>query len=118
MLKLKPLRIVSALVVCAGAIFAQPQNSDAPELSTTITTSVTNIIAPVLVTDRAGNIIDGLQPQQFHLYDNNKEQNIQVDVTFEPISVVVAIEASSRMDAIMPQIRHLGSLLPLVVGDH
>jgi len=41
-----------------------------------------------------------------------------VDVAFEPISVVVAIEASSRMDAILPQVRHLSSLMPLVVGDH
>ena len=52
----------------------------------------------MLVTDRAGNIIDGLQPAQFHLFDNGKEQNIQVDVTFEPISLVVAIEASARVD--------------------
>ncbi len=76
-------------------------------------------MAPVLVTDRSGNIVDGLQPHQFHLFDNNKEQNIQVDVTFEPISVVVAIEASARVDGlILSQIKHLGTLLPLVVGDH
>jgi VWFA-related protein len=93
-------------------------SSDAPELGAPIKAEVTNIIAPVLVTDRAGNIIDGLQPHQFHLFDNNKEQNIQVDVTFEPISVVVAIEASVRMDAILSQIKHLGTLMPLIVGDH
>jgi VWFA-related protein len=92
------------------------QSSDAPELG--FKTSVTNIVAPVLVTDRSGNIIDGLQPPQFHLFDNNKEQNIQVDVSFEPVSVVVAIEASDRMDAILSQVRHLGTLMPLVVGDH
>ena len=48
-----------------------------------------------------------------------KEQNIQVDVAFEPISLVVAIEASARVDGpILTQIKHLGTLLPLVVGDH
>lgn len=97
----------------------QSTSSEAPEFGEPIRASVTNIIAPVLVTDRAGNIIDGLQPHEFHLFDNNKEQNIQVDVAFEPISLVVAIEASARMDGpILTQIKHLGTLLPLVVGDH
>ncbi len=32
--------------------------------------------------------------------------------------VVVLIEKSGRVEAILPQIKHLGSLLPLVVGDH
>ena len=96
-----------------------PQSSvslDAPDLNFPVTT--TNIVAPVLVTDRSGNIVDGLQPHQFHLYDNNKEQNIQVDVTFEPLSVVVLIEAAARVEAILPQVKHLDSLLPTVLGDH
>ena len=80
--------------------------------------SVTNIVAPVLVTDRSGNIIDGLQPSQFRLFDNGKEQNIQVDVAFDPISLVVLIEKAARVESILPQVKHLGSLLPLVVGDH
>jgi VWFA-related protein len=97
-----------------------PASSDVPELGmpAKISVSVTNIVAPTLVTDRNGNIVDGLKPAQFHLFDNGKEQNIQVDVTFEPISVVLAIEASSRVEAILPQLRHLGSLMPLVAGDH
>ena len=48
----------------------------------TFKSSNTTIVAPVLVTDRSGKIIDGLQPNQFHLFDNGKEQNIAVDVTF------------------------------------
>jgi VWFA-related protein len=127
---MKPLQVaVQVLFLMAAAAQAPAQapagsnnasnntsSSDAPELNLVITT--TNIIAPVLVTDRSGNIIDGLQPHQFHLYDNNKEQNIQVDVAFEPLSVVVAIEAAARVEAILPQVKHLGSLLPLIVGDH
>src|SRR5581483_7811036 len=78
--------------------------------------SVTNIIAPVLVTDKDGNIIDGLQPAQFHLFDNGKEQNIQVDVSYAPISLVIAIECAGRVESILPQIKHLGSLVQTVVG--
>lgn len=95
-----------------------PPASNAPDNEAPIRVSVTNIVAPVLVTDRSGNIIDGLQPHDFHLFDNNKEQNIQVDVTYEPISMVVVIEKAARVEAILPQIKHLGSLLPLVIGDH
>jgi VWFA-related protein len=109
-------------MACAAHVPAQApaaSSGDAPELNDVIIkSSVTNIIAPTLVTDRAGNIIDGLQPSQFHLYDNNKDQNIHVDLAFEPISVVVAIEAAGRVESILPQIRHLGTLMPLIMGDH
>jgi VWFA-related protein len=96
------------------------QAPDAPEIGVTpqFGISVTRIVAPTLVTDRAGNIVDGVQPAQFHLFDNGKEQNIQVDVAFEPISLVVLIEKSARVEAILPQIKHLGTLIPLVSGDH
>src|ERR1700733_6223147 len=77
---------------------SQTVNNDTPDLDKPLSISVTNIVAPVLVPYRAGNIIDGLPPHQFHLFDNKKEQNIQVDVAFEPISLVVAIEASERVD--------------------
>jgi VWFA-related protein len=123
---IKPLQFaVPVLFLMAAAAQAPAQapqtsvSTDAPELDAVIgKTSVKNVIAPVLVTDRAGNLIDGLQPHDFHLYDNNKEQNIQVDVTFQPISLVVAIEKAARVEAILPQIKHLGTLLPLVTGDH
>jgi VWFA-related protein len=122
---IKPLQValpVLFLMAAAAQAPAQaPQNpviSDAPESDKPIQITTTNIIAPVLVTDRSGNIIDGLQPRQFHLFDNNKEQNIQVDVAFEPLSVVVLIEAAARVESILPQVKHLGTLLPLVVGDH
>ncbi len=95
----------------------QAEKQDAIELGQVIgTSSVTNIVAPVLVTDKAGNIIDGLQPNQFHLWDNGKEQNIQVDVTYEPISLVIAIECSARVESILPQIKHLGSLVQTIIG--
>jgi len=102
----------------AVAVFAQaPQGGLTVDIETPIIkTSVTNIVAPVLVTDQSGNIVDGLQPHQFRLFDNGKEQNIQVDVSYEPISLVIAIECSSRVEAILPQIRHLGSLVQSIIG--
>jgi VWFA-related protein len=118
---MRPLQIsvpVMFLMVAVAQAPAQVSTTAGSDADSPIRVSVTNIVAPVLVTDRSGNIIDGLQPAQFHLFDNNKEQNIQVDVAFEPISLVVLIEKATRVEAILPQIKHLGTLLPLVVGDH
>ena len=116
-----PLRLALTALFCVAVMQAPAQAPDAsaPEIDQPISrVTVSNIVAPTLVTDRGGNIIDGLPPTQFHLFDNGKEQNIQVDVSFEPVSMVVAIEKSARVEAILTQIKHLGTLLPLVAGDH
>src|SRR5665213_1074162 len=64
----------------APAKTAASPASDAPDLNVpTLRVAVNNLVAPVLVTDQQGNIIDGLQDHQFHLYDNGIEQNIHVD---------------------------------------
>ena len=79
---------------------------------------VQNVMAPVSVTDQYGNLMPTLQPSQFHLYDNGVEQDIHVDTEFLPISLVIAIEASSRDDAILKQIHKIGSMIePLITGD-
>jgi VWFA-related protein len=83
-----------------------------------INVRVQNIIVPTLVFDRDGNILNALQPSQFHLYDNGREQDIHVDTEFQPISLVICIEASYRDDAILKQIHKVGSMIePLVIGD-
>ena len=83
-----------------------------------IVVHVPNIVAPVLVFAPDGSIMNNLQPSQFHLYDNGREQDIHVDTEFQPISLVVAIEASRRDDAILKQIHKIGSMIePLVIGD-
>ena len=107
--------LAAAVVQTSAQAPQQAPDTEGPLIGRITTT---NIVAPVLVTDRSGNIIDGLQPHEFHLFDNQKQQNIQVDVAFEPISLVVLIEKATRVEAILPQIKHLGTVLPLVVGDH
>lgn len=107
-------------VLAATAAFAQQQTPEPqpPESDFRLgSVTVQTVIAPVLVTDKAGNIIDGLRPDQFHLFDNGKEQNIAVDVSFQPISLVIAIEAADRVEAILPQIKRMGSLTSILVGE-
>src|SRR5437588_5537834 len=93
---------------------SKPENIEQPIERTTVSV----VVAPVTVTDHDGAIVNGLQPAQFRLFDNGKEQDIRVDVAFQPISLVIAIEASDRVDAVLTQIRKIGSLIePLVIGD-
>ena len=74
--------------------------------------------APVLVFDRDGNYVNGLQPHQFHLFDNGKEQNINVDVAYQPISLVICVQANAHVEGILPQIKKIGNLIaPLLIGD-
>ena len=111
---------IAALVLIFGAI-ARAQtpaipSPDSPEFGAPIIVNVQNLVAPVLVTDHNGNIIDGLKPPQFHLYDNGVEQNIHVNDAYEPISLVVAIEKSARVEAVLPQLHKLGILLTQITG--
>src|SRR5580704_13415122 len=69
------------------------------------------VVAPVIVMDRNGDYVDGLQPNQFHLFDNTKEQEIKVDVAFQPISMVIAVQANDRVESVLPQIQRIGSLI-------
>ena len=111
---------VAVCLLGLTALAQQPApNPDAPQLGEPIFRGgTTEVVVPVLVRDRDGNIVDGLQPPQFHLWDNGKEQQIHVDVTAEPISLVIAIESSLRVESILSQIKKLGSLIqPLLLGQ-
>lgn len=119
-------RIAFGLIAAAVALAQTPapkppspsaaDNAPVIDAIPSFVTTVQNIVAPVLVTDRDGNIVDGLQPSQFHLYDNGIEQNIRVDTSYMPISLLVAIEKSSRVEAILPQLKKLGTLLTQITG--
>jgi len=74
--------------------------------------------APVLVFDRDGQYVSGLQPEQFHLFDNGKEQNIHVDVSYLPISLVICIQRNQHVEALMPELRRIGVMIaPVIIGD-
>lgn len=95
---------------------APPGQEAAPAV--TFRSTVDVVVAPVLVTNSSGDFIDGLEPAQFHLFDNGKEQDIHVDVAFQPISMVIAIQANAHVESVLPQIRKIGNLIePLVIGE-
>lgn len=80
--------------------------------------TVSEVQAPVTVTDKDGYLVTGLQANQFHLFDNGKEQNIRVDTAAAPLSLVIAIQCSDRTDSVLKQIKKAGDLFgPQVIGD-
>ena len=88
------------------------ENSDLKIVST-----ATVVVAPTTVLNKRGDYIDGLQPSDFTLYDNGKPQKITADVSFEPISLVLAVQASYALNEIIPKIQKIGNEVnDLVVG--
>ena len=83
-----------------------------------IKTTTTVVIAPTTVRDRNGEFVNGLQLQDFELYDNNKLQKVNADVRDEPLSMVVAVQRSSNLTDFLPKIQRIGTMLnQLVAGQ-
>jgi VWFA-related protein len=76
------------------------------------------VSTPAWVYDRDGQYVNGLRPDQFRLFDNDKEQNIQVDVSFTPISLVICVQSNSHVQGLLPQVKKIGNLIkPLLIGE-
>lgn len=94
-----------------------PPRSKAGENSPTFRTSTNVVFVPTTVTDN-GNYVNGLQPSDFQLYDNDKLQKIESDLTDQPVSVVLVIQANSEIEPALPKLKKAGVLLQgLVTGQ-
>jgi VWFA-related protein len=101
-------------ILCISLLAGVARPQEAPPFRTGIKV----VIAPTVVTDRQGSYINGLQQQDFQLTDNGKPQSIKVDVTYVPISLVVAIQANATAEPVLPKVRKIAPLFQgLVTGD-
>jgi VWFA-related protein len=102
-------------IVFAGVLLLPAQDSQPP---TPFKTTVNIVVAPTTVTDRDGNFIHGLQPQDFRLYDNESLQNIKVETSYIPISLVVAIQANAGAEPVLDKIKTIGPIIEgLLAGE-
>ncbi len=98
-----------SLLFPAFALLAQE-----PRLSTTARL----VVAPATVLDRNGRYIDGLMQRDFVLYDNGERRAIDVDVSFTPISLVIAVQTSDLAREAVNRVHRIGSMIePLVIGE-
>jgi VWFA-related protein len=107
-----------------GAVKTAAEDVKPPDLADTqpdtlIDRATVNVVqVPVTVTDRYGSLVSGVQPNEFHLFDNGKEQNMRVDEAVQPISLVVAIQCTNRVDSVLTQIKKAGNIFgPQVIGE-
>ena len=88
-----------------------PVQQTPPEALAKITARVTLVSTPVTVRDSRGSMIHDLDQQDFVVTDNGVPQKItHFDVGGDPLSIVVVVETSSRVDPLLPQLRKLGSI--------
>ena len=107
--------------VFLAAILLFPLRAQEPESSTTIRANVPLVLAPVTVTDKKGNFIDGLKAEDFRLTDEGVPQQIRMDTSDTvqaPVSLMVLIQASGISAPVLARTQQVGGMIkPLVVGD-
>ncbi len=72
------------LLLVLHTAFAQAQFSATTRL----------VLTPVSVKDRAGKSVDGLTAADFELYEKGAQRKFELESTFAPISLVVALQLS------------------------
>jgi VWFA-related protein len=88
-----------------------PKKEPAP-----IRVKVELVNTPVTVRDAAGEPVLDLRKEEFRVFDDGVEQQIEhFDLGGDPLSVVILLETSSRVEALLPAVRKTGSLFTQVV---
>ena len=77
------------------------------------------VLVPTTVLDPDGHgYVNGLNAGEFELYDNDKVQRISAEFTQLPMSVVLAVQANSDIEPVLPKLKKSGILLHgLVTGE-
>jgi VWFA-related protein len=84
---------------------APPQQKSRPE----IRVRTTLVSMPVTVRNKKGEMVLNLTERDFHVYDNGAEQKItHFDLGGDPLSIVLLVETSSHIEALLPAIRKTG----------
>jgi len=106
------MRILQTALVCllgTQLLSQSPPGTAAQEQAPqTIRTTVNVVVAPTVVKDSRGEYVSSLKPQEFRLYDNEKLQDIRVDLAFNPISLVVGVQSSSNAEGALKPVKKLG----------
>lgn len=81
--------------------------------------TVRTVLVPTTVLDPDGHgYVNGLAPNEFSLYDNQKPQKISAEFTQLPMSVVMVVQANSEIEPFLPKLKKTGVLLHgLVTGE-
>lgn len=117
-----------ALLAGAGALHAQaPEGPIAPrpgqqiqqtppDAQAKLKFGVALVNMPITVRNTKGGMVHDLEATDFQITDNGAEQKIaHFDLGGDPVSVVILIETSSRIESLLPEIRKTGILFTQTV---
>jgi VWFA-related protein len=87
-----------------------------PDVQAKLKVQVALVNMPVTVRNAKGEMVHDLEAKDFRITDNGVEQKIlHFDLGGDPVSVVILIETSSRIDPLLPQMRKTGILFTQTV---
>ena len=102
----------------AGPIAPKPGGAAQlpPKQTAAVKVQVSLVTTPVTVRNASGEMIHSLEARNFQITDNGVAQNIShFDLGGDPISLVILIESSSRIEPLLPEIRKTGILFTQTV---
>lgn len=109
------IRYGGALAALALTLSAIAQQNPPPA---EIRTTVPLVLAPVTVLDAKGKPVRGLTESDFRLSDNGKPRPFQMEVTNQPVAVVICIQTNSPSGPALAKMPKVSSIfLPLIAGD-
>jgi VWFA-related protein len=82
-------------------------------------TDTKEVVVPTTVLGPKGEYVSGLEKVDFKIYDNDKEQTIGgFEVSFLPISMVICVQSSARIEGILPDVKKTAILFTeMVLGE-
>jgi VWFA-related protein len=120
--------LLAALLAGAGALRGQapegpmaprpgqPVQQVPPNAQAKLKVQVALVNMPVTVRNAKGDMVNDLDAKDFRITDNGVEQKIShFDLGGDPISLVILIETSSRIDPLLPGMRKTGILFTQTV---
>jgi VWFA-related protein len=94
----------------------QPVQQVPPNAQAKLKVQVALVNMPVTVRNAKGDMVNDLDAKDFRITDNGVEQKIShFDLGGDPLSLVILIETSSRIDPLMPGMRKTGILFTQTV---
>ncbi|MBI4465001.1 MAG: VWA domain-containing protein [Acidobacteria bacterium] len=99
---------------------SEPENpSGEPDQQYVFPVEIEVVTVPVTVTNSAGEFVTDLNKNEFTVLDNGAPQKIEsVELSWDPISLVIAVETSSRVESLLPEVRKAGILFTqLILGE-
>src|SRR3989337_930974 len=96
-----------------------PEGDLGEEQQPTFQIQIEEVTVPVTITDSDGEFVSDLNPGDFRLRDNGADQRIEnFELSWEPVSMVVVVETSTRVQSQLADIGRTGILFTqLIMGE-